>query len=452
MSAQDALPGAKSRPADAPVQPAGAASPDAAIVAAARKPWAAFAYRDFTWLWLGGVTGTVTMLLRTLVSTQWLYDETGSAAQLGILGLIQFVQMPVVVYGGALADIFDRKKLIAMTQIVAFGLLVSLTVLAGAGALLPWHIFAVTGISGVVSMLGNSARPAMVPRVVPRPMIGTAVATNTATFQIAGIVAPLLFALLYEKFGVTTSFAVASGLAGLGCITPFLILTSGLPDGSSRRRTWTSIKEGFVFIRYHRVLPGLYLLDIGVTIVSFYRMLFPIFADQLYGMGAAAVGPLISANSLGGLFGTFVVFGANRFARKGLLVLFFSAAYALLLFAFGWNKVFYLGLIIVFGLGMTDAVSMVMRQTIAQLTSPDKLLGRVSGAHSVGAMTANSLGQAEVAFMSGAVGAGPTMIIGGVVSLAVVFVIWVGVKGVRRYRYDPANPYEAHEADQPFTP
>src|SRR3990172_10630707 len=95
------------------------------------KPWSAFAHRDFTWLWLGGVSGTVTMLFRTLVSSQWLYDETGSAAQLGILGLVQFAQMPVVIYGGALADIFDRKKLMAMTQIVAFALLLALTVLAG---------------------------------------------------------------------------------------------------------------------------------------------------------------------------------------------------------------------------------------------------------------------------------------------------------------------------------
>jgi hypothetical protein len=94
---------------------------------------------------------------------------------------------------------------------------------------------------------------------------------------------------------------------------------------------------------------------------------------------------------------------------------------------------------------MTDAVSMVMRQTIVQLTTPDKLLGRASSAHSFAAMGANNLGGVEVAFMSAAIGAGPTMVIGGAVSVAVVLLIGWGVRGIRRYRYDPANPYEAYE-------
>lgn len=434
------------------------------------RPWSAFAHRDFTWLWVGGVTTTVTMFLRMLVSSQWLYDTTGSAAQLGILGFIQFIQMPVVIYGGALADNFDRKKLMAMTQAVVFVSLLILTVLAASGGLLPWHIFAATGVTGVFSMLGSSARPAMVARVVPRPLIGTAVATNTATMQVAGVIAPLLFSAFYVAFGVTVAFAVATAIAFASFVSPFLIRTSGLPDGGSRRTTWKSIVEGFTFVRKHRILPGLYLLDIGVTVVSFYRMLFPIFADQLYGLGAIAVGPLNAANSLGGIFGSMVVYGTDRFPRKGLLVLFFTLVYALLLFAFGMNRAgpgdpihqmnllivdfqfnmaLLFGLLIVFGLGMTDSVSMVMRQTIVQLTSPDRLLGRASSAHSFAAMGANNLGQVEVAFMSGAIGAGPTMILGGAVSVVVVFAIWVGIKGVRRYRYDPAHPFEAYEGGKP---
>ena len=107
---------------------------------------------------------SISMVLRTLVSTQWLYDTTGSAAQLGLLGLVQFLQMPVVLYGGTLADAMDRKKLMVMTQGVSLLVLVSLTLLAFNDALRPWHIFVATGISGIVNMLGASARPAMLPR------------------------------------------------------------------------------------------------------------------------------------------------------------------------------------------------------------------------------------------------------------------------------------------------
>src|SRR3989338_2884189 len=111
------------------------------------SPWALFTHPDFFLLWTSGVALNVSMLLRTLISTQWLYDTTGSAAQLGLLGAVQFVQLPMALYGGSLADRLDRKKLMVLTQAVGTVLLVILTILAAGNNLQPWHIFAVTGIS-----------------------------------------------------------------------------------------------------------------------------------------------------------------------------------------------------------------------------------------------------------------------------------------------------------------
>lgn len=406
------------------------------------RPWSAFAYRDFAMLWVGGVAALVTMQLRTLVSFQWLYEETGSAAQLGLLGAVQLAQMPVVLYGGALADRLDRKRLMAFTQAVALLMLVGLTILSAAGALQTWHIFVVTGLSGMVNMLGSPARAAMVARVVPRTHITHAVTTSTGSFQIAGILAPLLFAALFEVFGVTTAFAAASVVAAVSVMSPLLIRASGAPEPAAGRTTAHSLAEGFRFVRSHRILPGLYLLDVGVTVVSFYRMLFPVFADQLYGLGAAGVGALNAANSLGGVLGTFLVLLTARVPRKGVIVLAATMIYALLLFAFGLNTIFALGLVIIAMLGATDGVGMTMRQTIVQLTTPDRLLGRASSAHSFSAMGANNLGQMEVGFLSAAIGAGNTMVLGGLVSVIVVLMIWQFLPGVRRYRYDPSRPYQ----------
>jgi MFS family permease len=406
------------------------------------RPWAAFVYWDFTLLWLGGISGTVTMVMRTLVSAQWLYEETGSAAQLGLLGAVQLVQMPVVLYGGTLADRMDRKKLMALTQGVAFAMLMALTLLAATGDLEPWHIFAITGISGIVNMLGSSARPAMLPRVVPRHLLTHAVTSQTASFQVSGIVAPIVFWQVFEHFGVTASFAVAAALALASVISPLLIRASGQPEQQAARTTVRSLKDGYAFVMGHPLLPGLYSLDIGVTIVSFYRQLFPVFADQLYGMGAAGTGLLNTANSIGGVLGTMVVLYTTRVSRKGMLVLMATLVYAVLLFAFGVNRLFVVGLVIVALLGMTDSVGMTMRQTIVQLTTPDRLLGRASSAHSFSAMGANNLGQIEVGVLSGAIGAGNTMVLGGVVSVVVVAAIWRLMPGIKRYRYDAANPNE----------
>lgn len=406
------------------------------------RPWAPFVYLDFTLLWFGGVVGTITMVLRLLISAQWLYEETGSAAQLGLLGAVQLVQMPVVLYGGALADRMDRKKLMALTQGVAFAMLMTLTLLAYMGDLKPWHIFVITGISGMVNVLGSSSRPAMLPRVIPRHLLTHAVTSQSASFQVSGIVAPIVFWQVFEHFGVTISFALASGVALTSVISPLLIRASGQPDRQESRSTVKSLKDGYAFVMGHRLLPGMYALDIGVTIVSFYRQLFPVFADQLYGLGAAGTGLLNTANSIGGVLGTMVVLYTTRVNRKGMLVLLATLVYAFLLLAFGMNRVFVVGLVIVALLGMTDSVSATMRQAIVQLTTPDRLLGRASSAHYFSAMGANHLGQMEVGVLSGAIGAGDTMVLGGVISVVVVVAIWRIMPGIRRYIYDPANPYE----------
>jgi len=407
------------------------------------KPWAVFAFRDYTWLWLSGLTMMVTMNLRVLASGQWLYDETGDAATLGYLGAIQFVQMPVALFGGVLADTMDRKKLMVMTQVVAFVTTGLLALISATGDLSPWHIYTITGVTGIVNMLGNAARPAMVSRVVPKSYVQSAVTINTTTMQIASVIAPLLFGEVYTRLGVTYTFGIAAVIAGVSVFNPFFIEASGTPEGGPRRMSVKVVREGWGYILKHPILPGLYMLDIGVTVVSFYRMLFPIFAESFYSCSppggenvcARQVGWLGSANSVGAIAGGFMVLGASRFQRKGVMVLWATLAYSLLLFAFAVNRDLALGLAIVVGLGLTDAVTMVMRQTIVQLTTPDNLLGRASSAHSFAAMGANNVGQMEVAFMSGAVGAGPTMLIGGAVATGVTVLIWWGLAGIRKYRY-----------------
>ena len=404
------------------------------------RPWKVFQHGDFNLLLTGGVAMVIASTLTTLISGQWLYEKTNSAAQLGLLGAVHLVQLPVALYGGTLADSVDRKKLMAVTQSVSFLMLLTLTILAATDQLVPWHIFAVTGVSGVVGLLGGSARPAMLPRVVPRPLLINGVTTQNVTFQIAAVGAPFIFWQMFATFGVTTSFAVATGIALAATAMPLMLRASGRPEGGSVHAPIKSLKEGYAFIMGHQLLPGLFLLDMGVTVVSFYRMLFPVFADHLYGLGASGTGLLSAANSVGAILGSSVVFLTDRFRRKGMLVLFATLTYAILLFAFGLNTVFVLGLVIVGALGAMDSIGMTMRQAIAQLTVPDKLLGRASSAHSFTAMGANNLGQIEVGLLSAAIGAGSTMLVGGAISVVAVVTIWWLVPGIRRYRYDHSNP------------
>lgn len=378
------------------------------------------------------------MQMRMLATGVWLYDVTGSGLQLGLLGVVQLaVQLPAILFGGALADRWDRKKLIAAAQSFSFVFMAIVAALAAFNSLVPWHIYAVTAILGITSVLGGPARSAITANIVPRSHLMHAVTSNQATFQIGAIAAPLAFAAVVETLDVTAVFIAAALFALPASAMPLLIRVQVAPatsrgeDESVLRRIW----EGAAYVMRHPILPGLYLLDIGVTIVSFYRQILPLIVDRMFKAGPSAVGLVTAANSLGGVAGTFSVLFLANYRPKGMLVLYATLVYAVLIIGFGFTTSLWLGTLIIAGLGATDAIGMTTRQTTVQLTTPDDMRGRAVSAHSVSAMTANNLGTFEVGFMSEQIGADRTMILGGMISVVVVILVWWLVKGIREYRY-----------------
>ncbi len=387
------------------------------------------------------------MQTRILTFGVWLYQETGSGLQLGLLGLVQLaVQMPSNLFGGAFADQLDRRKLIASTQSFSFFLIGLATILFVTDKLQPWHIYSIVGILGVTSTLGAPARSALTANVIPSSHMMHAVTSNTATFQISMILTPLLFSSTIELIGLEGAFLTAVIFSIPATIFPLFIHLKYNIDGNVNIQNTSMIKriyEGFKFVKNHPILPGLYALDIGVTVVSFYREIMPLIVDKLFRQGPWAIGPLSAANSLGGVAGSFLVLSLANYRSKGMLVLYATGTYALLLFAFGsiqfldLNTIFILtvGSIIIAGLGATDAIGMTTRQTTVQLTTPDNMRGRAVSFHSFCAMGANNIGTFHVGFMSSRIGAGNTMILGGVVSICVVLAIFKFVSGLRNYRY-----------------
>jgi len=379
----------------------------------------------------------MTMSLRITVTAVWLYEKTDSGWVLAWLGILELVmRIPANLYGGALADEIDRKKLMAATQTASFLLIGVMAILEGFGALQIWHIYLITAVLASTSVLGGPARSALTARVVPRSHLMHAVATNTATTQIGSMVTPAIFFITSLTTDLTLSFGVITVFAAISMVLPMFIGIDGRAESASTGKSrLKNIVEGLKYVKSHPILPGLYLLDVGVTIVSFYRQLFPIFTDQLYKGGRGTTSLLIWANSAGGLVGSLIVMFTRDYKAKGMLVLWATLFYGVLLIFFGATTVLWTGMIVVIFLGATDAVGMTSRQAIVQLTTPDNMRGRASAAHSLAAMSANGLGQAEVGFMSDLVGADKTLYIGGVVSIVVVFLIWWLVKGVRMYRY-----------------
>jgi len=388
------------------------------------------------------------MQMRILIFGVWFYQETGSGIQLGLLGLVQLaVQMPATLFGGAFADQMDRRKLIALTQSFSFFLIGFSALLLFTNKLNPWHIYVIVGILGLTSTMGGPARSALTANVIPATHMMHAVTSNTATFQISSIITPLFFSISYELIGIEAAFVIAILFSIPATIIPLLInlkynkatTNKNTKSASMLRRIW----EGFIFVKNHPILPGLYALDIGVTVVSFYREIMPLIVDRLFRQSVWAIGPLSAANSIGGVAGSFLVLGLAKYRSKGMLVLYATGIYSILLLGFGsiqflnLNAVFTLiiGGAIISGLGATDAIGMTTRQTTVQLTTPDNMRGRAVSFHSFCAMGANNIGTFHVGIMSSQIGAGNTMIMGGIISIFVVLTISKTISSIRQYRY-----------------
>jgi MFS family permease len=398
--------------------------------------WAVFAFRDYRLLWASLVSHTMGQQLRLLVTAVWLFEETGSAATLGVLGLIQlFVQVPALLYGGTFADRFDRKQLMMLTQAVTFATILVLAALVSAGRLEPWHVYLASALTSITTVFGQPAGRALTAMVVPRTHLMHAVTNNNINQQIGSVAAPLLFAIVAETVGLAATFWLTAAAIAPSVVLPPLIAVSGRPEGVGGGSMIRSIIEGFWFVVRHPILPGLFLLDTGITVVSFYRQVLPAIAQGLFRGGAGATGVLTSANSAGAIGGAFLVLGLANYRAKGMMVLYATIAYSLLLFAFGSASSLIIGAVIIAGLGAADSVSVTMRQSTVQLTTPDHMRGRTLSFTTLSAQTANNVGTIWVGFMSAWIGEGSTMILGGVLSLAATLVIWRTVRGIREYRY-----------------
>ncbi|MFA7248043.1 MAG: MFS transporter [Dehalococcoidia bacterium] len=399
--------------------------------------WAPFRFADYRLFWFGSVAATFTNQLVVLITGVWLFQATGSPAQLGLLGGVQLVvQIPGLLWGGTLADEMDRKRLMALTQGLTATVLGVLAVLQVMGALVPWHIYAATAVMSATGVIGQPARAALTATVVPRTHLMHAITSNQLTQQIGSIIAPLLFGLVAVRWGLTPAFVVTALTAIPAAVMPLMIRAEGRARGVSTtgsvpRRVW----EGFQFVRGHGILPGLFLLDIGMTVFTFYRQLIPALASGLFHGGAGATSLLTSANAAGAVLGTLGVFFATRYRAKGMMVVYITLAFSISVFLFGTVSSLWLGALVIVGMGAFDAVSMTTRQAMMQLTTADQMLGRTLSLGTLVATTANNIGTLWVGFVAAGIGAAKTMQLGGLLALGCTLVVWWAVRALREYRY-----------------
>jgi MFS family permease len=402
------------------------------------RPWAAFRYRDYRLLWTIMMTASIVVWLRILSTAQWLLDETGSAALVGAIGVVQLVvQIPALLWGGTLADRVNRKTLMALANSVTTVTLLSLGLLDLQGALTPAMVYVGIALTAASQMLTQPARSALLPLAIPKGQLLLAASTDTASRNAAAIIGPLLFAALAVGAGLTAAFFAASAIALLSAVLPPLLRLEARAEGHEGGKPGSTISEtlnGFRYVSKHPILPGLFLLDAGITVASFYREILPVLALGMFAGGASATGVLGAANSVGAIAGSFLALLFVGFRAKGMLVLYASFAYGFVLFGFGTASTLWLGALMIAALGAADAVTVAVRETTVMLTTPDNMRGRAFALMILAAQTANNVGTIWVGAWAGAIGASNTMVLGACISIAATALIWRFWRPIREFR------------------
>ncbi|MDC1101527.1 MFS transporter [Pseudomonadales bacterium] len=401
---------------------------------------AAFTFRDYRILWVMLIIGSIAFWMRILGTAQWLLEETGSAYMVGLIGVVQLiVQLPITLWAGTLADRVDRKRLMSLAHGATGVSLVTLGVLSSTNALTPVLVYVGIAITAGTHMLASPARGALLAAVVPEGKLMLASSTDTASANAAAIAGPLLFAGIVLTADLTTVFLTAGCLALVNAILPMLLRVDGHVAGKQgeaedKPSQIQQTRAGLRYVGSHPILPGLFLLDVGITTASFYREVLPVIALGLFAGGASATGMLGAANSAGAILGSFIALALAGVRAKGMLVLYASFAYGVILFGLGIATTLLGGMLMIALLGAADAVTVAVRQTTVLLTTPDEMRGRAYALMILAAQTANNIGTIWVGFWAGAIGAGNTMVMGGIISITATAVIWYVWKPIGRYR------------------
>ena len=410
------------------------------------SPWASLAYRDYRLLWISAFFMQIAQQMRQLTNFYLVYQITGSTVQLGLTGLFQLVPMLVLgLFGGTLADLLDRKKLILVTMFVGFLLPLILWALTATDLVRVWHIFGIVTATSLINVFGGPARLSMLARTVPQDHLMNAVTINTGTMQMTMLAGPLIAGFLILWIGVAGGYLISAILFAPAIAVVLLIRTSGAPEGAREsplaqglgpfsRTVFSGAWEGARFIWSQKILMSIFLLDLGVTVVSYFRPLLAAFAADVYDVGAASLGTITAVLPLGSILGATFLLLAGGIKRKGLLVLGSTLLYGLCLGLFGSTSSFWLAVVFVGAVGFFDSIAMTIKHATTQIVTPDHLRGRASSAVSMASMTANALGTVEVGLVAAYLGPQDTILLGAAICIGVVLMSWITMRTLREYQ------------------
>jgi MFS family permease len=357
------------------------------------------------------------------VAIGWqIYDLTGSAFDLGMVGLVQFLPTALLVFvAGSAADRYARKRVVQLCQLAEALTALFLAWGSYGGWLTEVHIFAATFVLGIAGAFESPATAALLPLITPQGALQRATAISSGGAQVATITGPALGGLAYAiapglPYGIMVVFWLAGAL-----LTGAIRLAE---TGEKKASTAGDLFAGVRFIRDDPAILGTISLDLFAVLLGGVTALLPIYARDILSVGPLGLGILRAAPAVGALLMTVVLARRSINRRVGLrmfqAVIVFGAATVV----FALSHWMWLSLLALAILGAADTVSVVIRFSLVQLATPNEMRGRVGAVNFLFINASNQLGQFESGVTAALFGAMPAAVLGGVGTIAIAL-LWM---------------------------
>ena len=341
----------------------------------------AFEIPNFRILWAGRATSNMARQMRVFLRAWIVWDITGSPFLLGfVTSSLAWPMLFMPFLGGFLADKFDRRRLVKITESLLVVLWVTVAALVYLDVVLWWHFIISSVLSGVIQSIGRPGHQALLGSIVDKKRLANASALDNAADTWPRVAGPALGAILIGAIGVGWLFWITAAGQLFTAITLFLLDWDPVEQRDKQRSKGhsSSFTAGFKYVWREKVLLGLIGLGVSFAMIGGSAMfMLPIFADAILDVGASGLGFLMTASTIGGSLGALAVVAMSNFKHRGYLLLVVAILNTVVLIGFSRSDLFLVSMFLIFGMGMAQVLFRAMRLVAMQVLAPDDLRGRV---------------------------------------------------------------------------
>ncbi len=403
-----------------------------------------------------GATAFFTLASRALavVIGFQIYRITRNPLSLGWLGLIEAIPaLSLVLFGGYVADHFNRKRILLITRAVSCICAAGLAVISlrngSSGSLA--GLYTVIFLAGIARGFADPANTAFEAQIVPKHLTVNAASWISSTWVTCAVVGPAAIGFAFDAWGAARCYLLILGSFALSWICT-LALTSKTQPVPEREPVLQSIASGWKFVFSNQPLLAALALDLFAVLFGGAVALLPIYAEDILHVGAKGLGLLNAAPMVGALGISLAATHRPPIGKAGRNLLLAVSGFGVSIIVFAFSKNFWLSMTALFFSGVFDGVSVVIRRSMVRLLSPDALRGRIAAANWVFICSSNELGAFESGTVAAWIGTVPCVALGGMMTLMIVAGVAILAPQLRGLRFDVRTLEREHPVTDDLPP